>query len=167
MGDFCITGKLHSREEKIVKGLVVRKAEVSNAIDIFALLKQAVKEKVYPIENPNDKQLQNFYFNLISNELPSPYHRYYLAKRGRGFLGMLHAIMVPGRWDGQVTSATIELLFVTKNRRKRGVAAKLMAEFKKDMDQLGIDKIDLLAVEPMVKYWEKQGAKKVTNFMRI
>jgi GNAT superfamily N-acetyltransferase len=151
-----------------MKGLRIDRATPSNAIDIYALLKQAAQERVYPVSNPNAKQLQNFYLGrLLQLELPSPYHFYYLAKRGRGFLGLLHAVAIPGRWDGNVDTMLIELLFVAKKYRKKGVAKKLLETLRKEAENVGVRHLDLASVDDNLKFWGKYGAKQVTNYMRI
>lgn len=151
-----------------MKGLKIFKAKPSNAIDIYALLKQAVQEGVYPDPQPTKKQLQQFYLgHLLQHHLPSPFHFYYLAKRGRGFLGFLHAVAAPNYWDGSFDSLFIELLFVSEKYRKKGVAKKLLETLRKESEDMNIKRLDLFSKDHNLDYWKKQGAKRTTNAMRI
>jgi len=151
-----------------MKGLKIFRAKPSNAIDIYALLKQAVQESVYPDPQPSKRQLQDFYLGqLLQSHLPSPYHYYYLAKRGRGFLGYLHAALCPNYWDGSADSMFIELIFVSKKYRNKGVAKKLLETLRKDAEDMDVKRLDLFSMAPNLEYWNKQGAEGVTNMMRI
>ena len=65
----------------MIKGCKVKEAELSNAIDIYALLKDAIKEGIYPEgEAPTDKELQHYYMAGLLPELKSPYHKYWIAQ---------------------------------------------------------------------------------------
>lgn len=151
-----------------MKGLKIIRAEPSNAIDIYALLSKALKEKVYPGTQPSARQLQNFYLNvLLQQHLVSPFHYYFLARRGRGYLGFIHGMLIPSYWDGSVESMFIELLFVAEKHRKKGVARKLLETLNKQTENIGVKKVDLCAVDSNLKFWGKHGAIKVTNTMRI
>ena len=158
-----------------MKGLKIIRADLSNFLDVFALFDQAVKEKVFPVSRPTKKQFRDFYTSLTRNHLVSKYERFYLAKRGRGYLGVLHVMFVPGQWtipgkeieNEDLETAVINPLFVTKNRREKGIGNKLLNFFKKDIEDLDIKNIDLLAEDHVVKYWQKRGAKPLTNYMRM
>ena len=151
-----------------MKGLKIFRATPSNAIDIYALLKQAVQEAVYPDHQPTNKQLQGFYLGqLLQTHLPSPFHYYYLAKRGRGFLGYLHAVACPNYWDGTFDCLFIELIFVSEKYRKKGVAKKLLETLRKESEDIGVKRLDLFSMDHNLPYWDKQGAKPITNLMRM
>lgn len=150
-----------------MKGLKVLRAQPSNAIDIYALLKEAQKEgKLYG--SPSEKQLQQFFFSGLINELCSPHHIWLLGRRGRGFLGLVHAIIPPGRWDGRLEYLAVELVFVTKNRRKNGIGRKLLDELQIQAQNMGIKRFEFLISEEERAYWEKErGAKKLLNVMGV
>jgi GNAT superfamily N-acetyltransferase len=150
-----------------VKGLKIYRAKVSNAIDIYALLKEANKEGVLP-EKPSERLLQQYYFTGLLQELQNPYHLWFIGRRGRGFLGLVHGILAPNRWGGAPDLVGIDLIFVTKNRRKSGIGRKLLDEVKKEAENIGITHFEFLSTDEQVVYWEKErGAKKVLNLMRV
>jgi GNAT superfamily N-acetyltransferase len=151
-----------------MKGLKIERAKPSNAIDIYALLKKAVQEGVYPGQQPTDKELRQFYLGqLLQSHLPSPYHFYYLARRGRGFLGYLHAVANPNYWTGEFDCLFIELIFVAEKYRKKGVAKKLLDHLHEEAEDMGVKRLDLFSVDHNLKFWEKHGAAKLTSLMRI
>lgn len=142
---------------------------MSNAIDIYALLKEWAKESRQKGEDsvPNDKKLQHYFFTRLIGELQHPMHLVFLARRGRGFLGYLHAALIPGRWDGQIETILIERIYVTGNRRKQGIGRKLLDELVKEAENMGIKRFELLAEDELKSYWQGRGAKPVANYMRI
>jgi GNAT superfamily N-acetyltransferase len=152
-----------------MKGLKIERAAPSNAIDIYALLKEAATEKCFPLNNPTGKQLEQYYFQtLIINELPNPLHFWYLAKRGRGFLGLLHCYAVPGRWDGKIDTLFVDILYVVEKRRKMGIGKKLIEEMKKEAENVGIKRLHFLAEPKVEKLWrDREGAKKKTSIMEV
>lgn len=153
-----------------MKGLKIIRAEPSNAIDVYALLKEWAKEnkgKDFLFEIPSEKKLQYYFFARLIPELQSPLNMFFLARRGRGFLGMLHAMLVPGRWDGQIDSIFIDKVYVVPGRRKMGVGRRLLDELKKEAENMGIKRIELLADDELKAYWAKHGAAQKSNFMRV
>jgi GNAT superfamily N-acetyltransferase len=149
-----------------MKGLTVERAGASNAIDVFPLLRQAAKEGAFT-DTPSDLQLQR-YFYALTGLLTQPNHFFYLARRGRGFLGVLHAIVVPGRWDGTPDTVYIDMLYVVEKRRKMGVGKKLLDQLAKDAEEIGIKKFEFLAKDELVDYWcKKRKAQKISNLMRV
>lgn len=149
-----------------MKGVKVYRAQPSNAIDIYALLKEAAKEKVLP-ENPSEKLIEKYYFTSLMNELCDVRHLWFLARRGRGFLGYLHAIIVPGRWDGSAT-IIIDFVYVTKNRRKNGIGKKLLDELVKSAENMGVKRLDFMCPVDQTEYWQKErGAIRKQDFMRV
>lgn len=152
-----------------MKGLKIDRATPSNAIDIHALLTEAANEKVFSVENPNKRQLQQYYFQkLIPQELTNPMHFWYLARRGRGFLGVLHAFAIPGRWDGAISSLFVDLVFVVENRRSLGVGKELIKRLCQDAEDIGIKTFDFLAEDKVADKWIKEfSAKKISNLMRV
>lgn len=151
-----------------MKGLKIVKAKPSNAIDIYALLKHAAKEEVYPGVQPTEKELRTFYLNsLFQDHLQNPYHMYYLARRGRGYLGFLHAMVTQNYWTQQIDGLFIELIFVAEKHRKKGVAKKLLETLREEAENIGVKKIDLCAMDKRQDFWTKHGAGKITNTMRI
>lgn len=150
-----------------MKGCVVERAKASNTIDLYPLILKAVKEGLYPGPAPSEKVMKDFYFNLLTKELPSEFHFYYLAKRGRGYLGYLHAIPVPNRFDGSVSTFFVEILYVVEKRRKMGVGKKLITALKKDAENMGIKNFEFVCSDAQIEHWEKDGAKKFSNMMRV
>ncbi len=142
-----------------MKGLKIEKAKPSNAIDIFALLSQGQKEGLLP-GKPSERQLKSYYFGRLLSDLGAPGHLWVMAKRGRGYLGFAHAKVQPGIWDAQVSSVTIDLIFVVPNRRKNGIGRKLLDEIVKEVENLGIKRIEFVCPPEQVEYWQK--ARKAT-----
>jgi GNAT superfamily N-acetyltransferase len=148
-----------------MKGLTIIRALPSNAIDIYPLIEQAAKEGVFT-DSPSGKELKTYYFNLIE-ELCHPYHFWFLAKRGRGFLGFIHAIAAPRRWDRSVGFVFIDMVFVVKNRRKMGIGSKLIEELQKCADDIGIKKLEFSCPDNQVDHWAKTlKADKIKTVMR-
>lgn len=147
-----------------MKGLKVIKAAPSNAIDIYALLKEANKEKVLE-GRPNEKQLQNFYFGVLTGQLASPIHRWFLARRGRGYLGYLHAVFIPNQFTGNVEYCYVDSIFVVKKRRKMGIARKMLEEFEKEIDNIGVRTMRLDVPKDDIGYWEKRGFGEIRTMM--
>lgn len=152
-----------------MKGLKVERAQPSNAIDIYALLKLAAEDGAFHEQTPSSKQLQQYYFQkLIPFEVMTPSHFWYLAKRGRGFLGLLHAFIVPGRWDGEINTIYVDLVYVVEHRRNRGIAKELLKKLKEDAEDIGIKKFEFLAVDKVQEKWVKDWkATKISNYMRV
>lgn len=153
-----------------MKGLKITRAQASNAIDVYALLKEWAKEnkgKDLVVEVPSEKKLQYYFFARLIPELQSPLNLVLLARRGRGYLGFLHALLVPGRWDGQIDSIFIDKIFVTANRRKMGIGRRLLDELKKEAENMGIKRIELLADAGSKAYWEKHKASPTCEVMRL
>ena len=149
-----------------MKGLVVERASVSNAIDVYPLVRLAAREG-YFTESPSEHQLREYYFRVIQ-ELNQPHHIFYLARRGRGFLGVLHAIVIPGRWDGRMNSIYVDLVYVVEKRRQMGVGKKLLDQLALDAEEIGIKNFEFLAKDELVEYWCKERkAKKISNLMRV
>lgn len=150
-----------------MKGLKIHRAQPSNSIDIYALMKEAQKEGVL-YGRPSERQVQNYYFSSLINELCHPLHFWFMARRGRGFLGFVHGICVPGRWDGSVEMMIVDLVFVTKNRRKSGIGRKLLDELRKEAQNIGIKRLEFLSSDGQQAYWEKErGALKIQNLMGV
>ncbi len=151
-----------------MKGVKIKQALLGNAIDIYALLKEAVKEGMFPADQtPNQRELEHYYLTGLLEELRNLTHRYYIAQRGRGFLGYAHIIVMPDRWNRSELSILIETVFVVKKRRKMGIGKALVDEVKKLAQDNGIKNIVLLAKDDMIDYWSKQGAEKLSNYLRI
>jgi len=152
-----------------MKGLKVIRATGQNAIDIYPLLVKASEEKALP-SNPSSKQLKDFYFGGLLKQLGVHYqfHYWFLARRGRGFLGVIHAQIIPGPWDGSIETLVVTLIYVTKGRRKMGVGRKLVDAVLKEAENIGIKNIQFLCPDDAMEYWQKErDAKKVSNLMRV
>ncbi len=150
-----------------MKGLKVTRALPSNAIDIYALLKEAQKEGVL-YGKPSERQVQHYYFSFLINELCHPLHLWFVARRGRGYLGFVHGIAPPGRWDGSIECLAVDLVYVTKNRRKSGIGRKLLDEVKKEAQNMGIKRFEFLSSDLQQAYWEKERkAQKIQNLMGV
>ncbi len=147
-----------------MKGTKVFRAKASNAIDIYPLLADAVGEGVFE-DTPSGRELKSYYFKAMIEELSHPMHFWYLARRGRGFLGYLHAIVIPGRWSGALDTIYVDMLFVDKKYRNRGVAGKLIEELKKDADHNGITNARFSCPEELTPMFIKRGAKKARTLM--
>lgn len=150
-----------------MKGLKILKALPSNAIDLYPMMVDAAAEGVY-IDGPRGRELRNYYFGGLLKELASDYHFWFLARRGRGFLGYIHGVVIPGRWNGNFDTLAVDMVFVTKHRRKNGIAKKLIDEIIKEAENIGVTKIDFICPESQVEHWMKtRKAAKVANLMRI
>lgn len=148
-----------------MKGLKIERAKPSNAIDIHALLKLAAQEGLLP-GRPTDNQLKTFYFTTLLSDMTNPNSIYLVAKRGRGYLGFCHA-MVLTKW-GTSHEVLISQIFVTKNRRKNGIGRKLLDELKKQVENLGIRRIEFACPLDQVEYWAKERvAKPVQTIMGV
>lgn len=148
----------------MLKGLKVERAKPSNAIDIFALLGNAAKEGVLE-GKPNERQMKNYYFTGLLQELSDPLHLWLLARRGRGYVGFLHAVLLPGRWDGGVNHAALDLVFVPKEKRKRGIGRKLLEELKKEVENMGIKRIEFVCPGDQAEKWQKEYGAKVHQYL--
>jgi GNAT superfamily N-acetyltransferase len=111
-----------------MKGVTVELAKESNLIDVYALVKKAAKEGCYS-EMPTDEELKKHYIQIY-NKLRMPGHFIFLAKRSRGYVGFLHAYMVPGRWDGTIDTIMVDMIYVVEKRRKNGIGLKLVKAIK-------------------------------------
>lgn len=150
-----------------MKGCVVERAKPSNCIDLFPLIKSAAKEGLFYGKPPGEKTMKDYYYRLLLQELPNPAHFFYLAKRSRGYLGCLHAILVPDRWDGSIKTFWVDFAFVVDKRRQMGVGKKLIEQFKKDAEEMGIKNFEFLCPEDQVDRWSKKlGAQKKSVLMR-
>lgn len=138
-----------------MKGLTIIKATPSNAIDIYPLIEKAAAEALFE-DIPSQKDLKSYYFRGLMESIASHNHFWYLAKRGRGYLGFIHGVLVPRRWDGAIGSMFIDTLFVVSNRRKSGIGRKLIDELKKDAQNIGVRRIDFLCPESQKELWEKK-----------
>jgi GNAT superfamily N-acetyltransferase len=152
-----------------MKGLKIVRATGQNSIDIYPLLQKAAEEKAL-LSNPSPKQLKDFYFGGLLRQLGAHFqlHYWFLARRGRGYLGVLHAQIMPGLWDGSIDTMVVTLVYVTKSRRKLGVGRKLIDALLKEAENLGIKHIQFLCPEDLTEYWVKErGAQKLANLMRV
>lgn len=151
----------------MIKGIKIHKAQLDNAIDIYPLIKEAVKSGMFPdVEgNPTDKQMQNYYLSGLLSELQSPNHVYYIARRGRGFVGYCHAFIFGGRWLDGSAFICLDSVYVKPKLRKKGVGKAFVDEIKNLAKESGIKNIVLMAKDDMLPYWEKQGAIKSSNSM--
>lgn len=148
-----------------MKGLKIERAKPSNAIDIYALLKQAMEEGVLP-GKPTERQIKAYYFTGLINDVANPTSIYLVAKRGRGYLGFLHATILT-KW-GTNHEVLVTQIYVTKNRRKNGIGRKLLDELKKQVENLGIRRIEFACPLDQVEYWAKErGAKPVQTIMGV
>lgn len=151
-----------------MKGVVVERARPSNCIDVYPLIKQAAKEGVFYGNPPATKSLEQFYYSLLTKELPDPGHFYYLAKRGRGYLGCLHAVIARDRWSGMVSKMWVDFVFVGEKKRKCGVGKKLIERLMKDAGEIGIKDFDFLCREEQLEYFQKKfKAEKLSVLMRV
>ena len=148
-----------------MKGLKVIRAQPSNAIDIYPLFEKAAKEGVFQ-DVPKEKDIKNQYFKTL-DELKSPYHFWYLALRGRGFLGYIHAIAIPSRWTGVFDHMVVDVCYVAEHRRKNGIGKKLIEELKKEAENIGIRRIEFICPDEQIDMWKKYGAAKSRNLMRV
>lgn len=140
-----------------MKGLKVERARPSNAIDIYSLLAEGAKDGSLS-NKPSQRQLRTYYFNGLIHQLAAPGHLWFIARRGRGFIGFLHAILLPSPWDGQIEKIGINLVFVAKKRRKMGVGRKLIEELKKEAENMGIKRLEFSCPIEQSSEWEKLGA---------
>lgn len=148
-----------------MKGLKIIRAQPSNAIDIYPLMEKAAKEGVF-LDIPKERDIKNQYFRTL-DELKSPYHFWFLALRGRGYLGYLHAVAIPSRWTGEVDHMLVDVVYVADHRRKNGIGKKLIEELKREAENVGIRRIEFICEDAQIEMWEKYGAKKTRNLMRV
>jgi predicted acetyltransferase len=151
-----------------MKGVKPKRATLEHAVDIYKMLNAAHKEGIFPDDQaPTDAQLKSYYFTML-NELVDPMHFWYVSQRGRGFVGFIHAMAMPNRWDArQVDTMLIDLIYVTESKRKNGIAKKMLDLFISEAKSLGVKQIVLLGKDHVVDYWKKQGAEQLSNYMRI
>jgi GNAT superfamily N-acetyltransferase len=150
-----------------MKGVVIERARPSNTIDVYPLIKEAAKEGAYPVP-VSKKQVEDFYYRMFTQELPNEGHFYYLARRSKGFLGLLHAVIVPSRWDGSGTTMWIDLVYVRDHRRKCGIGKMMIDRLMEDAEKLGIKNFEFLCPDDQVEMWtKKRGAKSASVFMRL
>jgi len=152
-----------------MKGVKPKRATLNHSIDIFKMLQASVTEGILPSDQvPSEKELQAYYFHSMLKEIVNPLHMYYIAQRGRGFVGYLHAQAVPSRWNpGKIDAVFLDMIYVVKNKRKNGIGKQMLDLFIKEAKDLRVEQIILLGKDDMVKYWQKQGAEKLSNYMRI
>lgn len=151
-----------------MKGLKILRAKPSNAIDIFPLLAKAAEEGVFDVK-PSQKELKMYYFKKMVDELAHPAHAWYVAQRGRGFLGFIHGIVIPSRWDGdKVDTVVIDAIYVAEKYRKQGIGKKLIEELKHDADNFGIKHVLFTSPESLDQKWIKDmKAEKIKSLMRV
>ena len=161
------TGTDDSKDKNKVKGLKVFRAQPNNAIDIYPLIISAAKDECY-IDSPKERDLKTYYFQGLLRELASDYHLWFLARRGRGFLGFVHGIIIPGRWNGQIDTLLVDMVYVMQSRRKNGIAKKLIDEILKEAENIGVRRVEFFCFDSQVEYWAKERkAKKISNIMRV
>lgn len=151
-----------------MKGLVIERARPSNTIDVYPLIKEAAKEGIFYGPAPTEKSIKEYYYKLLTQELPLETHFFYLARRSKGFLGLLHAVIVPSRWDWTINTMFVDFVFVREHRRKYGIGKDLINRMMKDAAEIGIKNFEFLSPESQVEFWEKEhGAKKTSVLMRV
>lgn len=151
-----------------MKGVKPKRATLEHAVDVYKMFKTANNEGIFPADQePTDKQIKSYYFSLL-NELVDPMHFWYVAQRGRGFVGFLHAVAMPNRWDPtMVDTLLLDLIHVNQSKRKSGIGKKMLDLFISEAKSLGVKQIVLLGQDHVVDYWQKQDAEKLSNYMRI
>lgn len=152
-----------------MKGVVIERALPGNAIDLMPLVLEAIKAGVFTGPLPSQSEIKNqWYWTLLTQELPNPLHKYYLAKRGRGYLGYLHAVFIPNRWTGKIDSVFVDAVYVIEKRRKNGIGRKLINALIDEAEKVGIKRFDFMVADNQIEYWMKtRNAKKITNLMRV
>lgn len=146
----------------------IERAKPSNILDIYALFKKAAKEGIYP-EILNEDNIKDYYFRMcdpMNGELVNPYHVFLLARRGRQYLGYLHAYMT-SKPKSNKNVMFLELIYIDPKKRKLGVAKQLLDQFLGDCKKMKIPSIELLCKDELVPYWSKKKAVKTCNAMRI
>lgn len=147
-----------------MKGLKIEKARPSNSIDIYALMKSAREEGL--IGSPSERQLKVYYFSALLNQLADHRHIFYIAKRGRGYLGYVHAVIVPNQWGEY--RVVVDSIFVVKHRRKLGIGRKLLDDMVKEVQNIDIKRIEFACPLDQVEYWSKERkAKQVKVLMEV
>ena len=152
-----------------MKGVKILRAQPSDNIEILRLLKDAIKEGVLPDEKPTQQQLRIYNFEkLLTVELPDPKQFWLIAKRAKGHWGILHAYVIPNRWDSRLDRMFIDIAFVRKDKRKKGIGKKLIDDIFQHAQNIGINKIEFLAKDDEAEMWiKKRKAKKLSNYMRV
>ena len=147
-----------------MKGVIVERALTSNVLDIYALFKEGVKENLFDYQNPTPEQAKNYYFQLL-RELSSPVNLFYIARRGRQYLGYIHGVLALRPYEQTNHLCFVNPLFVTAKKRKLGIGKKLTDRLKEDCRKMGVSRIELLCHDKMIDYWVKNKAQKVMNLM--
>lgn len=135
-----------------MKGLRIERAKPSNAIDIYALLKDMASEGLIH-DKPSDRALKAYYFGSLLDELASPGHMFFVAKRGRGYLGFVHGMFI-SPWGN--TKFIVNHLFVVKHRRKMGIGKKLLDALKKEIENNNVKRVEFSCPIDQKEYWEKK-----------
>lgn len=150
-----------------MKGLKIEKAKPSNVIDIYALLQEAQKEGILP-GKPTPRELKSYYIRTLLQTVGGPGHIYFLAKRGRGYLGFVHAFIAASQWTGVASHVVVNYIYVVGKRRKNGIGKKLLDELKKEVQDLGIKRVEFSCPTIQAGDWSKsQGADSKRVIMEV
>jgi GNAT superfamily N-acetyltransferase len=160
--------KKTDEKESWMKGLKVIEAEPSNNLDIYAILKSAIKDKVWGDQNPTDKQLKDWHFLSLIQEIVREDQVWLLARRGKHYFGCAHAVKRPGRWPGDTRKVWVDLVYVEEKKRKYGIGKKLIDGIIKWAEEENIKEFYFFAEEGLDKTWQKKRkAKKISNYMKV
>lgn len=144
----------------------IERAVPSNILDIYALAKAAVKEGAYNYPFPNEQQLKSYYFTLLE-ELANPRELFFIARKGRQYLGFVHATLVQRPW-GDSMVMFVKMNYVIGKKRKLGIGKQLADRMLEEGKRLGITKFEFMCNDEMLEFWsKKRGAKKLMNYMVV
>lgn len=149
-----------------LKGVVIQRALPENLIDVYALVKEASKEGLFKPFTPTPQEMLSYSYvrGGLADELGSPHSLIYLAKRGRGFFGYIHAQLVFRPLINKYT-CMLNTVYIVPKKRKLGIGRALITRLKEDCKRMGIGSLELLCEDEMVPYYEKQSGKKERNLM--
>ena len=147
-----------------MKGIKIERAKPSNCVDIYALYSEFYKEfsdKIYP--KIGKRERENYYCSLIEWLKPTSNCMFYLARKGRRYVGFIHSQCYINPF-GQFEMNTLSC-FVQKGKRKLGIGKDLAEKTIEEAKNIGISVIKLNCQDNLLEQWGKFGAKKVSNVM--
>lgn len=150
----------------MTKGVKIERAMPSNLIDIYALVKMAHKEGKLMQPAPSEADIGKYYMHLL-DLLADPGHNFfYIAKKGRMFLGYVQ-LRLSFRNLGPSPIMAITNLYVIPKKRKLGVGRALFKHGIEELKKAGIGRFEFLCEDDLVAYYEKLQARRTMNFMVI
>jgi L-amino acid N-acyltransferase YncA len=149
-----------------MKGVVIERATAGNILDVYALFKEMVREGEVLDPKTTPEQVRAYYWQLL-NELANPHELILLARRGRTYWGYFHGSLA-FRPFGTARVIFIRSVFVSKKKRKMGIAKQLYESARGLCQKMGINTGEFMCDDKILEHWVKKvGAKKKFNFMVV